>query len=162
MGRPPRRRPARAAADLDDLGRRPVNRGGLPTDDDRLDAHALLAPLTGGHGERHEALRAAGIGDHSMPSYDPDRVVRILTALRDRLTHDIDTWTYARVSRTWVEQHRRNVLQRADCSRCARPCHSCAVWADALGLERADDDGRPVWRPRPVADAQRPRQRPGL
>jgi hypothetical protein len=152
MGRPPGRRAARAAADLDELGRRPVNRGGPPTDDDRLDAYALLAPLTGGHTERHAALRAAGIGDHSMPGYDPDRVVRILTALRDRLTHDIDTWTYALVSRAGVEQHWRDVLQRGDCSRCTRPCHSCAVWADALGLERVDDDGRPVWRPRPTVD----------
>ncbi|MEX5635574.1 MULTISPECIES: hypothetical protein [Parafrankia] len=152
MGRPPRRHVARAAADFDELRRRPVNRGGPPTDEDHLDASALLAPLTGGHGERHEALRAAGIGDHTMPGYDPDRVVRILAALRDRLTHDIDTWTYARVSRAWVEQHWREALHRGDCARCTRPCHSCAVWADALGLERVDDDGRPVWRPRPTAD----------
>ncbi len=152
MSRPPRRRAVRAAADLDELRRRPVNRGGPPTEDDRLDASALLAPLTGGHGERHEALRAVGIGDHSMPSYDPDRVVRILTALRDKLTQDIDTWAYARVSRAGVEQHWRDVLQRGDCARCAHPCHSCAGWADALGLERVDDDSRPVWRPRPTAD----------
>jgi len=152
MGRPPRRRAASAAADLDELRRRPVNRGGPPTDDDRLDAAALLAPLTGGHGERHEALRVAGIGDHSMPGYDPDRVVRIMSALRDRLTQEIDTWTYGRISRVGVEQHWREALQRGDCARCTRLCHSCAVWADALGLERVDDDGRPVWHPRPTTD----------
>ncbi|TFE26492.1 hypothetical protein E0F15_17795 [Frankia sp. B2] len=147
MSRPPGRRAARP----DELRRRPVNRGGPPTDDDRLDASALLAPLTGGHGERLDALRAAGIGDHTMPGYDPDRVLRVLVALRDRLTDDIDTWAYSHVSRAGVEQHWREILHRGDCARCTRSCHSCAVWADALGLERVDDDGRPVWHPRPTA-----------
>ncbi|ABD11090.1 hypothetical protein ThrDRAFT_03673 [Frankia casuarinae] len=156
MGRTAGRRTSRTAADLDALRRRPVNPGGPPTDDDRLDARALLAALTGGDGGRHTALRAAYLGDHTAPSYDPDRVVRILTALRDQLADEIETWTYHRISRARAEEIRRHHLERDDCSGCVDPCAFCVTWADALGLERVADAGRHVWRPRPRAEA-RPR-----
>ncbi|ORT46833.1 hypothetical protein [Frankia sp. KB5] len=151
MGTTPRRR---AAADLDNLRRRPVNPGGPPADDDRLDARALLAALTGGDGGRHAALCAAHLGDHGAPAYDPDRVVRILTALRDQLPGEIETWIYHRISRARAEEIWRHRLERGDCSGCADPCAFCVTWAEALGLERVADAGRHVWRPRPRADAQ--------
>jgi hypothetical protein len=156
MGRTAGRRTSRTAADLDPLRRRPVNPGGQPTDGDRLDARALLAVLTGGDGGRLAARCAAPLGDHSAPSYDPDRVVRILTALRDQLADEIETWTYHRISRAHAEGIWRHHLERGDCTGCADPCAFCVTWADALGLERVADADRHVWRPRPGPET-RPR-----
>jgi hypothetical protein len=79
MAATPRRRATRATHDLDPLGRPAVNPGGPPSDDDRRDAEALLAPLRIGDSDRYAALCAARLGDHTMPGYDPDRIVRILT-----------------------------------------------------------------------------------
>ncbi|ABW12001.1 hypothetical protein Franean1_2571 [Parafrankia sp. EAN1pec] len=155
MGRTAGRRTSRTTADLDVFGRRPVNPVGPPTDDDRLDARAFLAALTGGgDSSRRAAQCAAGIGDHTAPSYDPDRIVRILTALRDQLTGEIETWTYGRISRVHAEEIWRHHLERGDCSGCVDPCAYCVTGADALGLERTNDAGRHIWRPRPRVDAQ--------
>ncbi|ONH52916.1 hypothetical protein CcI49_32820 [Frankia sp. CcI49] len=154
MGRTAGRRTSPTAADLDTRRRRPVNPGGPPTDDDRLDARALLATLTGGDTSRHTALNAAHLADHTAPSYDPDRVVRILTALRDQLADEIDAWTYHRISRARAEETWRHHLDGGGCAACVDPCAFCLTWANTLDLERVDDADRQVWRPRPRADAQ--------
>jgi hypothetical protein len=154
MARTRGRRTSRTAAGLDTRRPRPVNPGGPPSDDDRLDASALLDALTGGGDGRHAALCAARIGDHTEPSYDPDRVVRILTALREQLPAEIDSWTHHRISRTRAEEIWRHHLERDDCSRCVDPCAFCATWAEALGLHRADEAGRHVWRPRTTTTTQ--------
>ncbi|KPM56981.1 hypothetical protein ACG83_03980 [Frankia sp. R43] len=154
MGRTAGRRTSPTAADVDTRRRRPVNPGGPPTDDDRLDARALLATLTGGDTSRHAALRAAHLADHTAPSYDPERVVRILTALRDQLAGEIDAWIYHRISRAHAEENCRRHLDGGSCSACVDPCTFCLSWADALDLERVERAGRHVWRPRPHADVQ--------
>lgn len=155
MGRTADRRTSRTAANLDVFGRSPVNQAGPPTDDDRLDARAFLAALTGGgDSDRRTALRAAGISDHTAPTYDPNRIVRILTALRDQLTEEIDTWTYGRISRVDAEEIWRHHLEHCGCSGRVDPCAGCVTLADALSLEQADDAGRRVWRPRPTAHGQ--------
>ncbi|WP_322768979.1 hypothetical protein [Frankia sp. Cr1] len=144
-GRTPRRRTTSASTDP---GPPVINPGGRVGEQDRADALALLAPLLG-VGGRPDRLAEARAHDHTAPTYDPNRIVRVLAALRDVLPEQIADWKSGRISRRSAEQMWATFLE-GRCEGCARVCEGCAEWADALGYERAVDHGRPVWRSRPT------------
>jgi len=135
--------------------RRPSNPGGPLTDQDHADARSLLGPLIGfGPGP----LAPDRLHDHTDANYDPNRIVRVLTALRDALPAEIDTWRRDRISRADAEKLWKGFLQ-GECAGCAEPCHNCGEWARAVRYERAEARGRLVWRPRRTDDQSGRRER---
>jgi hypothetical protein len=116
------------------------------TDKDRADARALLGLMIDTGFSRRAILDENRMSDHLGPGYDPNRVVRILTALRDILPKEIESWKYWRLSRATAEKYWEEYLLGEHCSRCEQPGHGCRALADALGYERVEHkNGRRTW-----------------
>ncbi|WP_322750975.1 MULTISPECIES: hypothetical protein [unclassified Frankia] len=145
MASRPRRAPT-SPSPAEPYGRQVQNPGGPVTEEDRADARALLWPVSGTGYERHAALSENRMHDHTAPTYDPNRIVRVLSALRDILSGEIGDWTYSRSSRSANEKRWEEFLVSDRCARCTLSCHTCREWADALGYERVEhDNGRSTW-----------------
>lgn len=74
--------------------------------------------------------------------------MRILTALRDLLTSEIDRWSRDQPSRDEMARRWEVYLLGDDCARGELACEACDQWAHALGYVRAGGRG---WE-RPAAD----------
>ncbi|MCM3883153.1 DUF4211 domain-containing protein [Frankia sp. R82] len=121
--------------------------GGTPTADDIADARALLQVLHGGVNGVSDAFQNAAPWDHLSPGYDPDRLVRILTALQAMIPAEITRWRDRLITPLEAREVWKSLLFSDACRACERHCHTCYRLADALGYER-DGDLR-VWRQRP-------------
>lgn len=154
-----RRRTSRTARTPDPYGRRKAeNPGGPVTDDDREDARALLE--FGWPSTRRRALDDLRLSDHVGGGYDPDRIVRILEAVREILPDVIESWKYWRISRKTAEQQWRKQLFSEECNTCTRSCDGCLESAEALGLKRVEyKNGRRTWHKAKAEDATAPAPR---
>jgi hypothetical protein len=124
------------------------------TEEDREDARALLGFLAGFGADRRAALDEGRPHDHTGPGYDPNRMVRILTALREILPEEIENWKYHRLSRAAAEKLWEEHLFSRHCSTCEKRCHGCLALAGALGYEPAEHaNGTRTWR-RPEKEAR--------
>jgi hypothetical protein len=130
----------RAEAPSDPFARPVLNPGGPVTEADRLDARHVLSCLTGGGpaGLSGAVSESGALADHYAPSYDPDRIVRILTALVELLPAEIDRWKNSRLSRVMARDLWIELLFGGHCALCAQRCHTCQLLADTLGYQRAD------------------------
>ena len=116
------------------------NPGGPVTEEDCAAARALL-------GAGLASVDDSRMSDHTGPGYDPNRIVRILTALREILPKEIGSWKYGRLSRAEAEKMWVRHLFSEDCNTCEQRCAGCRELAEALGYERVEDNnGRRTWR----------------
>jgi hypothetical protein len=129
----------------------PQNPGGPITDEDRADARALLGTVDSIGYEPQSAARPGRIGDHTSAGYDPTRIVRILTALREMLPREIHRWKYDRISRARAEEIWEQHLFSDHCATCDQLCDGCRETAEALGYKRVTlKNGRATWKRPPT------------
>ncbi|WP_322768976.1 hypothetical protein [Frankia sp. Cr1] len=140
--RPRTRTADRPRRDPDD---RRTNTGGPPTENDVTDARTILRALHGGAADLGNAFRDSAPWDHFSPGYDPDRIIRILTALQALIPEQIVLWETS-VSPSAAREMWKSFLFGDHCRACELRCHTCHTLADALGYERVG--GRRVWRRR--------------
>ncbi|ONH34197.1 MULTISPECIES: hypothetical protein [Protofrankia] len=142
---PPRPRTQTAGRPRRDRNDRRTNTGGPPTEHDVADARALLQALHGEAANLSDAFRDAAPWDHHSPGYDPDRIIRILTALQTLIPEQIAFWEN-KISPSTARQMWKSFLFSDHCRACALRCHTCHTLADALGYERVG--GQRAWRRR--------------
>ncbi len=146
MTMPPRPRTRTAGRPRRDPYDRRTNTGGPPTENDVTDARRLLTVLHGGAGGLGDAFREAAPWDHLSPGYDPDRLIRILTALQTLIPEQIALWENS-LSPSSAREMWKSFLFGDHCRACELRCHTCHRLADTLGYERVG--GRRAWRRRP-------------
>jgi hypothetical protein len=132
----------------DPYGRRVRNPGGPVTDADLADARGFLNLLaTYGSPDVIRLTTDKGLlSNHFGPDYDPNRIVRILTALTKILPEFIDTWRYS-MSRADAEKYWVEWLFGDHCATCTLRCHICHQLAGLLGYERVEAPaGTAPWR----------------
>jgi len=130
------------------------NTGGPLTDRDYDDARAVLRRIgDGAITARAGTTSPARLGDHTSPDYDPNRIIRILTALQYLIPTEVKEWaghiTPARARQRWEE-----FLFAEDCRRCPHDCDGCQAWADALGYLRTGEPGNRTWQRKDQAAAR--------
>lgn len=143
---PPRSRTRTAGSPRRDrYGREITNTGGPPTENDLTDARTILEALRGGTARLGDPFRESAPWDHLSPGYDPDRIIRILTALQSLISEQIALWQVS-ISPSRAREQWKSILFSDHCRACELRCHTCHTLADTLGYERVG--GRQVWRRR--------------